>query len=346
VSHRPSQAISPSASTAAGSPDSLPSFDNYSAQRSPRIQRPIPYSINRISFSPEPLTLGAEWSTCWSYELLKRYWEFGLQADRLLHIFNNLPAQLQHTISYGLATLLNALNKKSSRAHEEGGGGGGGGGGGEGYGSSCPPDSSMYWLEEDMWNKNEQVAFLRILWDPVNHRRTDFFTNDMMPRLCGIHKEELVTRFASHDAPMCMTDLEFICYIIDDVLNCDKKTLVRYFRYGYWNDELGPRCVLVQHIKDKQLDWKGRSYCTKHYMRAVSAEEFDEAQRRDPNCTRPLMWSTGDLRRADELSRDYKIDREQECMENLLATEEGRLKLQLLEEQVKFQVSQMVQHFR
>ncbi|EKX31836.1 hypothetical protein GUITHDRAFT_121971 [Guillardia theta CCMP2712] len=215
------------------------------------VERPIVYKANAIlfqsHFDPCPLTATA---TIGYATLLER-------------VFLKLPTFTQYVIGTGLSAFL-TLQLAESNAQRN-------------FNNTLQNDYSgvdvVEQIENEMWNQSTDTAVLRMRWshdeETMQPVREELFANDLVS-VVGIHKEEFVSRFAAHNVGIFMTELEWMCFILDEAFNAKETFVTRYWRCkNSWRTDNFDGC-LWRFIVCKQFDGFGRLRYTRHFMQPVT----------------------------------------------------------------------------
>ena len=72
--------------------------------------------------------------------------------------------------------------------------------------------------ELDMWQQQNDCGFLQLTYDPCTGERIHVALNDLQAHLLGMHRDELVLRFADHDEPLCVPPQDLLFLITSDAL--------------------------------------------------------------------------------------------------------------------------------
>ena len=240
------------------------SFGCLAVEECPNVERPIVYKANAILFQShfDPCPFDSD-SDHWLYPILRRSWEFGADATLLERVFLKLPTFTQYVIGTGLSAFL-TLQLAESNAQRN-------------FNNTLQNDYSgvdvVEQIENEMWNQSTDTAVLRMRWsqdeETMQPVREELFANDLVS-VVGIHKEEFVSRFAAHNVGIFMTELEWMCFILDEAFNAKETFVTRYWRCkNSWRTDNFDGC-LWRFIVCKQFDGFGRLRYTRHFMQPVS----------------------------------------------------------------------------
>jgi len=273
------------------------------------VERPIAYK-GTLSFAHDNRFLKQECFLVdvmkthgWAHAVLKRCWEFGTCQKSLLEIFVNLPPELESVIKRGL-TALDVLVKERTAAMAKK------------MGKDILQRSNtskqrkegeiIEDLENKIWESSEHAGVMRLKWNPASDKRDDVFVTDTLAKMNYMHKEEMLARLANRETPLHMTQFDWLCYCLDDILRSKQHTCTRYARFR----SIGPvpGYSLVRHVTEKQFDWLGRSEAIRHFMMICSPEEFNATQQRDPTSCRPFAHDIGDHRDGHALLQEAPAD--------------------------------------
>jgi PAS domain-containing protein len=191
----------------------------------------------------------------WAYVPARRYWTFGYQTKALARIFNAIPPRLSRSIE----KMMEVLQQKYNAARG---------------GDEAPPPSSPLSMapysdgghpppsapvgiaarEEEMWQEEIDCGFIRLRVDPRTQHRRHVSANARAAALAGMHREELLARFAHHDVPLPFSDLDFLRFFVF-FLRGEPTTCYCRFILG---SPAAPRGVLVRYDTHSVYDSCGR----------------------------------------------------------------------------------------
>eukprot|EP00960_Hanusia_phi_P000276 7735-Hanusia_phi.AAC.1 len=228
------------------------------------VERPMEYRGNAILFQShfEPCPFDRDCDH-WLYPILRRSWEFGADASLLEDVFLKLPTFTQYVIGTGLSAFL-TLQLAESNAQRS-------------FNNTLQNDYEgvdvVEEIENQMWNQSTDTAVLRMRWshdeETMQPKREELFANDLVS-VVGIHKEEFVSRFAAHNVGIFMTELEWMCFILDEAFNAKESFVTRYWRCkNSWRTDNFDGCFW-RFIVCKQFDGFGKLRYTRHFMQPVS----------------------------------------------------------------------------
>ena len=69
-----------------------------------------------------------------------------------------------------------------------------------------------------MWQLQNECGFLQLTYDPITGERIHVALNDLQADMLGMHRDDLVSRFAAHDEPLRIPTQDLLLLIADDVL--------------------------------------------------------------------------------------------------------------------------------
>ncbi|EKX50345.1 hypothetical protein GUITHDRAFT_161937 [Guillardia theta CCMP2712] len=285
---------------------SPPTEINKSVSPIEQVDRPLAFKANTASFGIE-CGQALEGIFTGSTALVKRFNEFGFNSSQNLKMFLTMPPKLQDMLKEGVRFLENMFvlkddgistarhnihlleNDNASNL------------------SNCE-DSEISALEN--FSSLHGSACVRIRYDPEESRRKDVCVTNSMTKLTGLHKEELLTRFAAKDIPFYMTELDQFCKTIEGAFHANDVLLERYYRVKDIWSEKPKGCIFCKLSQCRQFDGRGRVLNQLYYFNPVSPEEFDRVQRENPEMCRPFAREMGDFRTSNELMNDFQVDME------------------------------------
>jgi hypothetical protein len=140
-------------------------------------------------------------------------WTIGYREQDIASIFDALPCDFCRIIQAASDRTLRQVLARATAPKRlpaplsEGEGAGwevaGGEGGEEGFGTFME-------CLEDLWEREEEVGFMELAFDPVTQRRANVVLNSRCAAMAGMHKEEVLARLAAHDAPVSFVPLDFL----------------------------------------------------------------------------------------------------------------------------------------
>ena len=146
-----------------------------------------------------------------AYTMIHRYSEAGFSVRDICNIFNHIPAELANVLEEGLRAMQRNAPLVLPVA-------------GEKRMPGC--ENAMQFHEKRLLDNIKDFGCVRLEWNKEGERESVYF-NDVFALLAGAHKEELLSRAASCELPLPMTELDLICTILDDVLRCGSSTITR-----------------------------------------------------------------------------------------------------------------------
>jgi hypothetical protein len=69
-----------------------------------------------------------------------------------------------------------------------------------------------------MWQLQNKCGYLQLTYDPSTGERIHVALNDLQSDMLGMHRDELTSRFAAHDEPLCIPLQDLLLLIADDAL--------------------------------------------------------------------------------------------------------------------------------
>ncbi len=72
--------------------------------------------------------------------------------------------------------------------------------------------------ELEMWQLQNEIGFLQLTYDPSTGERIHVVINDLHAQMLGMHRDELLARFAAHDEPLRVPAQDLLLLIADDAL--------------------------------------------------------------------------------------------------------------------------------
>lgn len=133
------------------------------------------------------------------------------------------------------------------------------------FGQAAPKQELIcadpHFCEPAFWEAEQQYGCIEISFDPVTGQRKRIFLNTRFANIYGFHREELVARFANHDAGLQRTDIDSLLVLLDGLQHAldDSKAapVERYFRM-YSGPARTP--LLVWTLWGKSLDQSGQFF--------------------------------------------------------------------------------------
>jgi hypothetical protein len=65
-----------------------------------------------------------------------------------------------------------------------------------------------------MWLSEMNCGYLRIVLDPVTQHRIHVTANGQLASMLGMHREEMLSRFAYHEVAVAFSDLDFLRFFV------------------------------------------------------------------------------------------------------------------------------------
>jgi len=298
------------------------------------VERPLSYNVNRVGLADDITYFQTYDTQHWAYPLMARFSEYS--QDQILNLAYVLPPSIQNVVSSALSTFKVIQNHTMQKR----------------FSHDCnllmgdQKDTGVFeMMENEIWERSQDTGFMRMKWDMIENMmpvRQELYVSDLISTICGIHKEEFITRLTSKNVPIFMTELDWICYMIEEILNDDQLKVCKFYRCrDSWGSSFFG-CGFYCFASEKVFDGNGTLVCSKHYIRPVSKEEFEQVRMTTPESCRPFASEMGDNRSADELQRDFISDyHREETISRMKETEAGQKKLQLL----AMAVQNRLQHF-
>eukprot|EP00960_Hanusia_phi_P072314 767758-Hanusia_phi.AAC.1 len=233
-----------------------------------QVDRPLAFKANAASFGIE-CGQALEGIFTGSTALVKRFNEFGFNSSQNLKMFLSMPPKLQNLLKEGVRFLENMfvlkedgkLNvRQNVHALEQD----------IGSNLSICDDTEIGALEN--FSAQYGSACVRIRYDPEESRRKDVCVTNSMTKLTGLHKEELLTRFAAKDVAFYMTELDQFCKTIEGAFHANDLLLERYYRVKDIWSEKPKGCIFVKLSQCRQFDERGRVLNQLYYFNPVSHE--------------------------------------------------------------------------
>uniref|UniRef100_A0A7S0MKV2 Zn(2)-C6 fungal-type domain-containing protein n=1 Tax=Cryptomonas curvata TaxID=233186 RepID=A0A7S0MKV2_9CRYP len=248
------------------------------------IERPVPYPFFHFDLSvdnalPQNLVLKYDWS----YRTVMIYWHSGYKCEILMNLFNSLPNELSALMSVVSLALQkrdssNVKNQISdvSRSPNLGN-----------------TDSTVLLEEASMWDREETYGFMEVALHPITKQRQHMIMNTRFANIYGFHKEELYSRFASHEADLQRTEIDSLLLMLDGlqhVLDDSKSAAVeRYYRM-YSGAERQP--ILVWTLWGKAVNSIGQVFKASPPSLHVEAASSAPPPRLCPVCLFPCPASS------------------------------------------------------
>jgi hypothetical protein len=91
------------------------------------------------------------------------------------------------------------------------------------------PNEAAQCIETTMWQEQNLCGFLSITTDSSTQRRKNVVVNAWLSNVWGMHVEELLARFASHDLHLHFPALDMLYHMADELVNTHQDR-VRYHR--------------------------------------------------------------------------------------------------------------------
>ena len=153
------------------------------------VERPVTCTthILELSGNESPFPSGLVLKYQWSDSTVMRYWKSGYRCHELVKLFNSLPNPLPSMMD----TIFSSLVPSSEAQKSE---------------SPLPvvnlqhPDPNL--CEPSFWDSEREYGCIEISFDSVTGERKRIFMNGRFANIYGFHREELVARFANHDADL------------------------------------------------------------------------------------------------------------------------------------------------
>jgi hypothetical protein len=124
----------------------------------------------------------------WGHHVVRRFWTIGYQVQPIVDMFNELPAGLQTALGEAMAAAQRFANTCKFAV------------------PSCPDENNNMDVVE--WEEDSTHAFIVATFHPLNQRRTAISANSRAAALLGMHREELLARYAQHDVPLALPPLD------------------------------------------------------------------------------------------------------------------------------------------
>jgi hypothetical protein len=119
------------------------------------------------------------------------------------------------------------------------------------------PNEAAQRIESTMWQEQNLCGYLSITTDSSTQMRKNVVVNEWLSNVWGMHMEELLARFASHDLHLHCPALDMLYHMTDELVHFQQNR-VRYIRlFGSLN---GSRrgMILVCSFSKKSFDTVGR----------------------------------------------------------------------------------------
>jgi hypothetical protein len=172
-------------------------------------QRPTPWRPqNRLGDSN--ILLSFMMRHRWSHLAIRHYWTVGYQAEPIIAIFQSLPRRLRSAIAEALDAVQRCSDivcSEPSDAEEPAGK------------AACA------------WDDDDVHGFVGVEFDPTSQARVRVAANARAAALLGMHREELLVRFARRDVPLALPPLDALRAFLDGLRRgacADEAT--RYYR--------------------------------------------------------------------------------------------------------------------
>ncbi|EKX45183.1 hypothetical protein GUITHDRAFT_152760, partial [Guillardia theta CCMP2712] len=202
--------------------------------------------------------------------------------DQILNLAYVLPPSIQNVVSSALSTFKVIQNHTMQKR----------------FSHDCnllmgdQKDTGVFeMMENEIWERSQDTGFMRMKWDMIENMmpvRQELYVSDLISTICGIHKEEFITRLTSKNVPIFMTELDWICYMIEEILNDDQLKVCKFYRCrDSWGSSFFG-CGFYCFASEKVFDGNGTLVCSKHYIRPVSKEEFEQVRMTTPESCRPF----------------------------------------------------------
>ena len=231
------------------------------------IERPLWVVPWALTFDSESSLFSAMAASGRAAGPIRRLWTWGSRPERILALVAALPphmlalAERLMRAAHGLADAAQrpqaafALPLPPSNLNAV----------------SAAPAGAGRWAvgaeEAALWEQAE-VGLVRVDYDPATQRRLGVSANSAAAKLWGLHREELLARFAAHDVPAMFTDLDAMHNFAADMSAPLESDRVLYVRMCFGGRE-AERGLLVAFGKDMQFNSLGQ-LCQVHALCACA----------------------------------------------------------------------------
>jgi len=145
------------------------------------------------------------------------------------------------------------------------------------------------------------IGYQCMTFDPSTGQRTKVEINNFFAKLYGLHPEELLARAGNADAQIPMSQLDFLCTMMEEMCGAKlemRSSKTRYFRFL-------PQCsgrvkdpLIVRRKNESIYNEAGALLRKQSFYTVVTEEEFDAAKLTNPAICRPISVAIGDNRSA------------------------------------------------
>ena len=111
--------------------------------------------------------------------------------------------------------------------------------------------------EARLWEDDPECGFMCTLFDSARGNRRMFACNRRAAEMVGMHKEELLARFARREMYVPFVPADWLANFVHDLDYGDEPRTYRFLRMVTWAGGTR-RAVLVQNTKVKVFDSSGR----------------------------------------------------------------------------------------
>jgi hypothetical protein len=177
------------------------------------IERPMA-SRSHILFSSHQSFPKIELKSKWAFKIIYKIWAAGYQVQSLVNIFDSFSPSLAAVVSRSLSDLQERSNQKMLQLAQ--GSSSVGSFGKTGVIDECAAESTRMLAEAEMWEREEDYGFLQIVFDPNTQERRSLFMNTRFAALWGLHREEMLARFANFDVEIPRPELDSLRIFLDD----------------------------------------------------------------------------------------------------------------------------------
>ena len=154
----------------------------------------------------------------WDFIPMCRLWSIGYSQHLLVDWFASFPPELVRAFKAILAELQDNMVSRFSYLTSV-----------ESMRSTVGGESVSSELD-GKWDDFSSCAFLGLRFDPKTQTRLKVSANVLQSEINCIHREELLARFANHDLTFGMSQIEFLCLVVDELLNSTADHSEKYYR--------------------------------------------------------------------------------------------------------------------
>ena len=188
----------------------------------------------------------------WDYLPMFRLWSIGYCRPLLVDWFASFPPELVHAFRKSLAVVQKNMIDRISYLHSF-----------ESLRTATVVECEAISTEFDCsfdgtLDDITSCAFMSLRFDPKTQIRQRVWANSMQAGISGIHREELLARFANHDLTFGMSDIEFLCLCIDDLLNGMADRAERFYRQIFVCSNGAVRAVLLHGSRARTYNSVGQ----------------------------------------------------------------------------------------